>query len=120
MLLRLRGVVSQFLERTRGFMKNAALLAILAFWTGCCFAQANHIGRGDEGSTIALGTGWSLQSSDKVAATGEVISTPNFQTSGWYSVTVPTTVVAALVAHKVYPDPTFGMNLRLVPGMTYP
>ena len=34
--------------------------------------------------------------------------------------TVPTTVVAALVKHKVYPDPNFGMNLRSFPGVTYP
>src|SRR5439155_24646644 len=29
-------------------------------------------------------------------------------------------VFAALVANKVYPDPYVGMNLRRVPGMTYP
>ena len=34
--------------------------------------------------------------------------------------TVPTTVLAALVKHKVYPDPDFGMNLRSFPGVTYP
>ena len=34
--------------------------------------------------------------------------------------TVPTTVVAALVKHKVYPDPFFGTNLRTFPGVTYP
>ena len=34
--------------------------------------------------------------------------------------TVPTTVVAALVEHKVYPDPFFGTNLRSFPGVTYP
>ncbi len=33
---------------------------------------------------------------------------------------MPTTVVAALVKQKVYPDPAFGMNLRQFPGMTYP
>ncbi|HYA23734.1 MAG TPA: beta galactosidase jelly roll domain-containing protein, partial [Terriglobales bacterium] len=34
--------------------------------------------------------------------------------------TVPTTVVAALVKQKVYPDPDFGVNLRQFPGMSYP
>jgi len=33
---------------------------------------------------------------------------------------VPTTVVAALVADKTYPDPFFGMNLKSFPGMNYP
>jgi exo-1,4-beta-D-glucosaminidase len=69
---------------------------------------------------IALRDGWSLQSSGKVDKGGEVISTPKFQPSGWYPVSVPTTVVAALVKQKVYPDPTFGMNLRSIPGTTYP
>ena len=51
---------------------------------------------------------------------GETVSTPAFQPKDWYTVTVPTTVVAALVKHKVYPDPFFGMNLRSFPGVTYP
>ena len=33
---------------------------------------------------------------------------------------MPSTVVAALVADKTYPDPFFGMNLRSIPGTTYP
>ena len=69
---------------------------------------------------LILGDGWSLQSSGKVDAKGELISTPKFQTAGWYNVTVPTTVVSALVAHKVYPDPYVGMNLRSIPGTVYP
>jgi exo-1,4-beta-D-glucosaminidase len=32
---------------------------------------------------------------------------------------VPTTVVGALVEHKVYPDPFFGTNLRSFSGVTY-
>ena len=64
--------------------------------------------------------GWTLQSSAKVRQGGDVLSTPRFQPTGWYAVTVPTTVVAALVKQKVYPDPDFGMNLRSIPGVTYP
>jgi exo-1,4-beta-D-glucosaminidase len=69
---------------------------------------------------LALSEHWSLQSSCKVDQKGEVLSTPKFQSKGWYDVSVPTTVFAALVKHKVYPDPGFGMNLRSVPGVTYP
>jgi exo-1,4-beta-D-glucosaminidase len=69
---------------------------------------------------ITLRDGWSLQSSCKVEKAGEVISTAKFSPAGWYSVSVPTTVVAALVKQKVYPDPEFGMNLRKLPGMDYP
>src|SRR5277367_2236657 len=52
-----------------------------------------------------LHSDWTLQSSCKINATPEQISTPNFDTAGWHSTTVPSTVVAALVADKTYPDP---------------
>jgi exo-1,4-beta-D-glucosaminidase len=80
------------------------------------FAQKSHAPE----STLPLKTGWQLQSSAKVEGGGGVISTPKFNPKGWYDVEVPTTVVAALVQHKVYPDPDFGMNLRSFPGMSYP
>ena len=69
---------------------------------------------------FTLRDGWSLQSSGKVEKPGEVISTPQFSPAGWSTVSVPSTVVAALVRAKVYPDPDFGMNLRNLPGMDYP
>ena len=69
---------------------------------------------------MALRDGWSLQTSAKVEAKGEVISTPQFSPRGWHEVTVPTTVVAALVGNKTLPDPLFGMNLRDYPGVNYP
>jgi exo-1,4-beta-D-glucosaminidase len=69
---------------------------------------------------LQLRDGWAMQSSRKVEKSGEVISTPGFAPTGWYPVSVPSTVVAALVKLKVYPDPEFGMNLRKFPGMDYP
>ena len=71
-------------------------------------------------SKLPLAEGWTLQSSSKIEATSEAISKPNFEPRNWYHVTVPTTVVAALVKNKVLPDPFFGMNLRQFPGVTYP
>jgi len=70
-------------------------------------------------SKMALKEGWTLQSSAKVDQKGETISTTQFEPNDWYSVTVPTTVVAALVKNQVYPDPMFSMNLRAIPGTTY-
>jgi exo-1,4-beta-D-glucosaminidase len=67
-----------------------------------------------------LADGWQLQSSAKVNMTGETISTASFKADGWYGATVPSTVLAALVANKVHPDPFFGMNLRAIPGTSYP
>jgi len=69
---------------------------------------------------IFLQDGWALQSSCLFLAKGEQISTAGYKTNGWHSATVPTTVVAALVADKTYPDPYYGKNLRDIPGTTYP
>jgi exo-1,4-beta-D-glucosaminidase len=65
-------------------------------------------------------TDWAIQSSSQVKETGEALSTTSFHPNNWHPATVPTTVVAALVRDKVYPDPFFGMNLRSIPGTTYP
>jgi exo-1,4-beta-D-glucosaminidase len=73
-----------------------------------------------ESQKVFLHSGWALQSSCKFSATSEQISTVGFKADGWHSATVPTTVVAALVADKTYPDPYYGKNLRDIPGTTYP
>ncbi len=72
------------------------------------------------GSRIDLREGWHIQSSSKVEAGGESISAAAFRPEGWYPATMPSTVLGALVANKLYPDPYFGMNLRSIPGTTYP
>lgn len=68
---------------------------------------------------LELRTGWSLQTSAKVQAKGDLISTPAFTPEGWHELTVPSTVVAGLVKDKTLPDPDFGMNLRGFAGMNY-
>jgi len=71
-------------------------------------------------TTLQISSGWRIQSSAKVTAGGDAIATPGFDASTWHPATVPTTVVAALVANGEYPDPYFGTNLRSIPGTTYP
>ncbi len=70
-------------------------------------------------ATTPLAHNWHLQSSCNVKARGTEISTAGFRTDGWHKASVPTTVVAALVADGTYPDPYFGMNLKSFPGMNY-
>ncbi|HEX7423270.1 MAG TPA: glycoside hydrolase family 2 protein [Terriglobales bacterium] len=74
--------------------------------------------------TLPLREGWTLQSSAKVTATGEAISSASFQTKfqrrDWIQADVPTTVVAAQVKSKLLPDPFYAMNLRQYPGVSYP
>ena len=93
--------------------KFAGLWVAIAWWCGVppCSGQA--------GSRIDLANGWLIQSSAKVTEKGDAVSSSGFQPRGWYPSSVPTTVVAALVNNKVYPDPDFGMNLRSIPGTTY-
>src|SRR6185369_8636050 len=69
---------------------------------------------------VLLRQNWQLQSSCKVEAKGEQISQAMFRPQGWHKIQVPSTVVAALVADKTFPDPYFGMNLRQLPGVSYP
>ena len=69
---------------------------------------------------IRLAEGWTLQSSAVVKSRGEVVSGPGLDPKGWHRITVPNTVVGALVENGHFPDPYFGMNLRKIPGTTYP
>jgi exo-1,4-beta-D-glucosaminidase len=71
-------------------------------------------------STTPLHDGWRLQSACKLQADGSAISSQGFATDGWLPVSVPSTVLAAQVADKIFPDPDFGMNLRDIPGTSYP
>jgi exo-1,4-beta-D-glucosaminidase len=69
---------------------------------------------------MLLRQGWAIQSSAEVHETGATLSSPAFQPRGWYRATLPSTVLGALVASHVYPDPYFGMNLRSISGTSYP
>jgi exo-1,4-beta-D-glucosaminidase len=69
---------------------------------------------------IPLRDGWALQSSAKVAATGEAIASASFNIADWIHADVPTTVVAAQVKSGLLPDPFYAMNLRQYPGVSYP
>lgn len=81
-------------------------------------SHAPHVSPDSE--RFPLRDGWALQSSAKVSQKGDRISTPAFRPQGWYTASVPSTVFAALVKQKVYPDPGYGMNLRQASGVTYP
>ena len=70
--------------------------------------------------TLPLREGWALQSSAKVAARGEAVSSTSFKASDWIKAEVPTTVVAAQVKSGLLPDPFYGMNIRQYPGVSYP
>ncbi|HLH05864.1 MAG TPA: beta galactosidase jelly roll domain-containing protein [Terriglobales bacterium] len=94
----------------------AVLLAILLLIPMLSALAANP----ESSLRMDLRNDWAIQSSCKVPEKGDVISTAVFRPDGWTAATVPNTVLAILVAAKVYPDPYYGMNLRSIPGATYP
>ena len=70
--------------------------------------------------SLVLDHGWRMQASAQVAAGGEKISTRSFDANRWFLVSVPSTVLGGLVANQVYKDPGVGLNLRAIPGESYP
>ena len=67
-----------------------------------------------------LRSGWLIQSSAQAGTDGARISSSAYTPRGWIAATVPATVVGAQVQAGIFKDPFFGMNLRSLPGMTYP
>jgi beta-mannosidase len=63
-------------------------------------------------------TGWKMQDSATVGATaGTTISTASYATTGWYTATVPGTVLNTLVDQAVYPNPNYGENMLNIPDL---
>jgi exo-1,4-beta-D-glucosaminidase len=92
-------------------------ILILCSFVGAAAASATEA---TDSSKLLLRENWFVQSSANVPADGAAISTVGFPTGEWYPATLPSTVLSALVQDHVYPDPYTGMNLRSIPGTTYP
>ena len=87
------------------------LLLLSIFFAPNVFAQKTG------GNTIVLRDNWAIQSSAYLKDMGKIISQPGYTIKDWYPTSVPTTVLAALVANKVYPDPYYGNNYFELPGI---
>jgi len=61
---------------------------------------------------VVLSSGWQLQDAAKAMQPGAQVSSRGFDTSGWYTATVPGTVLTTLVNNHVYPEPLYGENNR--------
>jgi exo-1,4-beta-D-glucosaminidase len=102
-------------------LTNRRLLSLLLLFLVMPFAiQSAGAAPSGARSRIVLHEGWQLQSSRLVTEKGEVVSTVKFQPTGWIKASAPSTVLAAQVAAGIFPDPYFAMNLRQIPGTTYP
>lgn len=69
------------------------------------------------GST-ELKSGWALRSATGLSDTGATISRVGYGTTGWHPISLPSTVLAGLVANNVYQNIFFGQNLKNVPDLT--
>jgi exo-1,4-beta-D-glucosaminidase len=95
----------------------------LYFLVTCLIAIAIARAAQPEGTgspSMLLREGWAIQSSADVHETGGAISTPGFKARDWYPATLPSTVLSTLVKDRVYADPYTGVNLRSIPGTSYP
>src|SRR5476649_28631 len=90
-------------------MKKITLVALLALGFQYAFGQNEET----ENFRILLKDNWQMQSAVTDATPGGQVSTPAFQPANWYKVSVPTTVIAGLVANKIYNfDPFYGRNFE--------
>jgi len=58
---------------------------------------------------------WQIQSSDKVSAGDELISTSDFKPQNWYAAKVPNSTLGSLVDAGVFKDIFFNRNLEKIP-----
>src|SRR5579884_201928 len=71
-------------------------------------------------SRIGLEKNWHIQSGCKLSQGGDALSRAAYNDQSWLATTVPHTVEGAQVDAKLFPDPFYAMNLRAIPGTTYP
>ncbi len=63
-----------------------------------------------------LGDHWQIQSSDKVNAGDQTISTSDFNPQNWYAAKVPSSTLGSLVDDGVFKDVFFNRNLENIPA----
>jgi exo-1,4-beta-D-glucosaminidase len=103
-------------EITGGASKPALAMLFVLFLVSILHSVA----AADTSGRLELHQGWALQSSCKATHGGELLSTVTFKPRGWYTASIPSTVLAAQLAAGEFEDPYFGDNLRKIPGTSYP
>src|ERR1700744_4077360 len=90
-------------------MKKLALIVLLGLFGRYAFGQEEAT----ENYRQFLKSDWNMQSAVTDASPGSQISKAGFKADSWYKVSVPTTVIAGLIANKVYDfDPFYSRNFE--------
>lgn len=90
--------------------KFSVLIASITTWLlSACTHQTN-----ETAFMNSLNNDWKIQSSAQVNETGSEISTAYFNDNKWFSTSIPTTVLNALIQNEVYQDVYFAKNLESV------
>jgi exo-1,4-beta-D-glucosaminidase len=105
--------------RTIRCLRSPSRLFVMGAWLVASHGPA-RAATGSPPSEVLLKSGWAVQSDCKVHGVGAELSLPNARTEGWYSASVPATVLAVQVAAGEFKDPFVGTNLRSIPGTSYP
>jgi len=81
----------------------------------CAFSQTNSWSvKNNE-----LQNEWQIQSSEKVTANPESISSTNFKTANWYAAKVPNSTLGTLVDDGVFKNVFFNRNLEKIPDSLF-
>lgn len=89
-------------------MKNLFYFLGFLFFPGCLFSQTRT-----ESFRMILHDNWNMQSSMTVNATGDQISKKGFSVKDWYKISVPSTIIAGLLANHEYKfDPFYSKNFE--------
>ena len=91
----------------RAFSMKSLIIIVALAVCGNCLAET------PDPNILPLSDGWKIQSATE--GNGAAVSSKRFSALGWYSATVPSTVLAALVNDGVYTNIFFGTNLATIP-----
>ena len=101
-------------------MKSANKLPTITLALALVLGDLSLAGAGEakDPNSFELSDGWSLVSAANMTDGGDMVSKTGYDISHWYPVTVPSTVMAGLVANGVYSNLFMGTNMKTVPDLT--
>jgi hypothetical protein len=91
---------------------SATALFYSFFLTSLSLGSATAVAQQAPSAPVILTSGWYLQDVAKVPQAGAEVSSAKFKSNGWYTATVPGTVLTTLINNHIYPEPLYGENNR--------